>query len=118
MINDSDIRSEIGRFLAGEITLDQFENWLVPRSWNVHQWGSVETQQLAYAIELGLAEHEIGHLSDEDLRKELHQLANTYLLTSRVLVTSAGSTSVTGDQWQLSPAGNQLSTASSLPIPR
>jgi hypothetical protein len=78
MINALAIRSSIGEFLAGEQPLDQFENWLVAHSWNIHKSGEVESQVLAYEIELRLAEYHVGALSEQDLRLELQQIANTF----------------------------------------
>ena len=78
MINALAIRSSIGEFLAGEQPLDQFENWLVAHSWNIHKCGEVESQVLAYEIELRLAEYHVGALSEQDLRLELQQIANTF----------------------------------------
>jgi hypothetical protein len=78
MVNALAIRSSIGEFLAGEQGLDQFEKWLVGRTWNIHKSGEVESQVLAYEIELCLAEYHVGALSEQELRLELQHIANTF----------------------------------------
>jgi hypothetical protein len=78
MISALDIRSAIGDFLAEKHSLDQFEKWIVGRTWNLHKSGEVESQALAYAIELSLAEYHIGALTEQDLRVELRNIANTF----------------------------------------
>lgn len=82
MIAESEIRNEVARLLLGEIPLDQFEDWFVERSWNAHLDSSVAAQRLAYAIDLRLAEHSSGHLSEEQLRRELRPLVEFYSVSA------------------------------------
>ncbi len=93
MVNALAIRSSIGDFLAGEQSLDQLEKWLVGHTWNIHKSGEIESQLLAYEIELRLAEYHVGTLSEQDLRVELQQIANTFSDSTRQSgVVSASST--------------------------
>jgi hypothetical protein len=78
MIAESQIREKLGRFLSKEMSLDQFEDWLVQRSWNMHKDSDEAAQKLASAIELRLAEHSSGHLSDCALRDELRPFVTSY----------------------------------------
>ncbi len=78
MIAESQIREKLGRFLSGEMSLDQFEDWLVQRSWNMHQHSDESAQKLASAIELRLAEHSSGHLDGAALRDELRPFVTNY----------------------------------------
>ncbi len=78
MISDYQIRLWLVRFLHKEISLDQFEEWLVGRSWNMHRDSEESAQKLAAAIELRLAEQSSGHLDENQLRNELLPLINTY----------------------------------------
>ncbi len=78
MIAESQIREKLGRFLSKEISLDQFEDWLVQKSWNMHKDSCEVAQKLASMIELRLAEHSSGHLSDCELRDELRPLVANY----------------------------------------
>jgi hypothetical protein len=73
-----DIRAQVARYLAGEIQLDDLEDWIAQRTWNVHATGNEDCQRLAYAIEARLAEHSSGHLDEAALRKELAPLVTSY----------------------------------------
>ena len=78
MIAENQIRELLANYLRGDISLDQFEDWLVERSWNMHRDSDGAAQKLAAAIELRLAEYSSGHLSDNDLRKELVPIVTSY----------------------------------------
>jgi len=81
MIAEYQIRQWLARYLHDEVSLDQFEDWLVQRSWNMHQDSEQSAQKLASAIELRLAEHSSGHLDDNELRLELLPFVTTYTAT-------------------------------------
>ena len=74
MLSESILHDRVSQFLAGELPLDDFEDWLSSESWNMHRRASVTAQRLASEIELRLAEHGAGHLSDDVLRNELRAL--------------------------------------------
>jgi len=74
MFSEAVIRALLAKFLSNDIPLDVFEDQLVSNSWNVHQHGSEPAQRLVSAIELRLAEHSAGHLDEERLRVEMHDL--------------------------------------------
>lgn len=79
MIAESEIRDWLARYLAKEIPLEEFEDWFVRQSWDMHVGSPEAAQKLASAIELRLAEHSSGHLTDEDLRRELRSFVATYV---------------------------------------
>ena len=76
MIAENQIREQLARYLRGELSRDQFEDWLVQRSWNMHRDSVEAAQKLAAAIELRLAEHSSGHLDEPSLRSELLPFVN------------------------------------------
>src|SRR5437660_6028691 len=84
MIADYEIRRWLGRFLSKQISLDQFEDWLVQHSWNMHRDSDESARKLAAAIELRLAEHSSEHLDEVQLRQELAPLLTSYTATVRV----------------------------------
>ena len=92
MVSESEIRDRLAVQLRGDLSLDDFEDWLVSQSWNMHQWASQADQRLAFAIELRLAEHDAGHLSDEDLARELRQLLQIPPAQPIITVSSASAT--------------------------
>jgi len=80
MIAESQIRGKLGRYLRGELSLDQFEDWLVQKSWNMHKDSDEAAQSLASKIELRLAEHSSGHLDENALHEELKTFVTTFTM--------------------------------------
>jgi len=68
MASAFEIRKHLERLLARETSLDDFEEWFGPYSWNIHKSGDSEAQRLAYAIE-----HQLSLFDEdsEDLRRAL-----------------------------------------------
>lgn len=71
------IHNQLVRYLAGEITLDQFRDWFDPATWDVKPAGTTRLFQLAGEIDLRLAEFTNGHLTESELRAELRPLVET-----------------------------------------
>ena len=72
---EATIRYRLISYLTGDISLDEFTAWLVGATWNIESTGDVDASQLAYAIELSLAEHSSGLLNLEELKSELRDLS-------------------------------------------
>lgn len=68
-----EIRQQLTRLLAGEVSLDEFQDWFVPCTWNIHLTGDTEARELAYEIKGVLAEY--GEDCPE-LRAELSSVLN------------------------------------------
>jgi len=68
MANAPEIREKLGSLLSHQMSLDDFEEWFAPYSWNIHKNGDAEAQKLAYAIE-----HQLSTFDDDsaELRNEL-----------------------------------------------
>jgi hypothetical protein len=82
MITVPQIRERLSHYLTRQITLNEFEDWLVAQSWNMHQDSDEEAQRLVGAIELRLAEYSNNHLSDAALRRELRGLTSPSVAAS------------------------------------
>lgn len=82
MIQESEIRAQVVKYLVSQISLDDFEDWFVQRSWNMHKESSLAAQRLASRIELLLAEHGNGHLSEDKLREQLRPHVVRYVVTA------------------------------------
>jgi hypothetical protein len=76
MVSAADIRSRVSQLLSGVVSLDEFDEWFSASTWNMHRDSDQEAQELAGAIELLLAEHSSGHLTDGDLRIKLSPFAD------------------------------------------
>lgn len=74
MLSAQSLREQIQQFLGDVVSLDDFEDWLVRASWNMHRHADREVQRMVGAAELRLAEHSQGHLDPLDLKHELQML--------------------------------------------
>jgi len=72
------IRGELIRYLVGEISLRDFQNWFVSATWNLEETHNSLAQELASEIQLKLAEYTNGHWSEEELRRILRPLVQSY----------------------------------------
>ena len=87
MILEVEIREKLAKVLSGKLDLESFEDWLVQQSWNMHLDSDRAAQELASGVELALAEHSSGHLSDDELRQELHSLLGQVVAPPRSAVS-------------------------------
>ena len=98
MIAELEVRKHLVRFLSNEISLDDFEDWLVSKSWDMHQDSAQQAQKLVGAIELRLAEYSESHIDLETLHRELIPFAtevNIFVSYHKAPIVIAASSSVT-----------------------
>ncbi len=74
MITRTGIIEQLNLLLAEKVSLDNFEDWLVLRSWDMHRDISQEAQDLTWSIELNLSEYYSDHLDEDELRAELGKI--------------------------------------------
>ena len=72
-----DIRERVNSFLSGDLTLPQFQEWLVANTWDVEEHGDFPVTDLTYEIKLALAEHSRGDISQDELRERMRQAVTT-----------------------------------------
>lgn len=84
MIAESEIRERLIRFLRDEMSLQEFEDWLVSNSWNMHLDSSPSAQDLVAAIELILSEYSSGHRKYSEVRNEFAALSDTVVITVQI----------------------------------
>ena len=65
---DRAIREQLTNYLAGKISLPEFEEWFVPATWAVEQSGNPTAEELTSQILLDLAEFSNGDWTEEELR--------------------------------------------------
>jgi hypothetical protein len=75
---DLEIRDRLARYLNGDISLHDFEEWFVPVSWSVEQTHSAKAIELAAEVELRLAEFSNDHWTEAELRSKLQPLVSMY----------------------------------------
>jgi hypothetical protein len=100
------VRQKLIEYVASRISLQEFQRWFVPATWDVHLSGEQGAIDLAYRIELRLAEYTSGHLPENQLRSELGELLCRATFTVgravSVIQTSDNATQVT---WQTTTSG-------------
>ena len=74
MISAEAIRERIAAVLSGQLTLYDFEDWIVASSWNGMHRLEIDARQLVGAIELRLFEYSAEHIDAADLIAELQAL--------------------------------------------
>lgn len=74
MMSSSQIKKQISRLLDDQIVLQDFEDWLVQNTWNVHLSGSAEVEDLTFATEEALAEYSSERINKQELQKRLGEL--------------------------------------------
>lgn len=75
MVGVTEIRQHLADWLEGRISLEEFEDWFVPATWDIHRSKDAEAEELTDEIELNLSEYTSGHLSPCQLRESLGPLA-------------------------------------------
>ncbi len=71
------IQDQAISFLTGEISLPDFQDWLVGATWNVEERGEPHATDMAYDIKLALAEHSRGDISLAELHKRVSEVVAT-----------------------------------------
>jgi hypothetical protein len=71
------ILEAVDRYVHGEVTLVSFEEWFVPTAWDVSRTASEGSalHDLAAEIYLRIAENDLGHLPEAELKKSLASAA-------------------------------------------
>lgn len=75
---DVDIRRSLSRFIVGEISIEEFEDWFVAATWEVEKSGNINAIDLAREVDLRLAEFSNGHWSVDELRRKFRPFVETY----------------------------------------
>ena len=68
LLPDLEIRAHLSKFLAGSITLDEFEAWFMTETWNIEQSGSVGAANLAAEVRSALFALTTGEGSEAEFR--------------------------------------------------
>ena len=68
------IREKLTEFVTGQVDLGTLHEWLAPTIWSIEDRHDPAAQELAYAVELTIAEFDAGHRSEYGLVEELERL--------------------------------------------
>lgn len=84
MIHEREVRSKIAAVLRNEISLVDFERWIMSNSWNMHKDSSASAVNLASEIHLLLAERDDSQIDDRAFLRELALLLNNIVVAQPV----------------------------------
>lgn len=75
MANVSEIREHLRGLLSEQQSLDEFEDWFVPYSWNIHKFGDEASQQFAYSID-----HVLSRFDGDsaELRQQMREVLDSF----------------------------------------
>lgn len=68
---DFNIYEKLAKYLAGETSLREFEDWFFPETWDIDQIDNPALVNLVYEIKLCLAEFSNGDWTEAELRSML-----------------------------------------------
>lgn len=68
MISVNQIRDRLASYVANEIPFEQFEDWLLGHSWNLHRDSSEAAQKLVHEIKSAIYEYLDGDIEEPDLK--------------------------------------------------
>ncbi len=75
---DNDIRERLASYLLGEGSLEDFKDWFVPVLLEVDNSHNQKAINMAYEIELRLAEYSNAYWSEDELKRLLRPLVENY----------------------------------------
>lgn len=75
---DLEIRARLAEYLAGQISLDQFQQWFVPATWDIESAGDSAASDVAHEVQLRLAEFSDDHWTEQELHRRLSPLIQSY----------------------------------------
>lgn len=97
------IFSQVHRYLSGEASLAELEDWIVPRLGELLADPRSTAHELAGTIELGLAEMAAGDLDEEGFRSLLREFAATHR-TLVLRITPGASWTGSSNKYLASPS--------------
>lgn len=74
------IRERLASYLAGEITLHDFEDWFFPTTWDIDREGDSALIELVYGIKLRIAEFSHGDWTEDQLHSFLRSLLEKHTI--------------------------------------
>ena len=78
---DTQIRRRLSEYIAGDMTLKKFAAWFAPVVWGIDS-APAGSQDLAYELELRLAEYSNGDWTEAELRRLFRSVLMTQVVVS------------------------------------
>ena len=74
MIYERDVRTKLAETVIGKISLEDFSDWILSSSWNMHKDSTPETVKLVSSIQLLFAEKDDNAYSETEFQRRLQSL--------------------------------------------
>lgn len=110
---DMEIRKQLGLYLNGSLSLQDFENWFLPAAWDIAPGENHGLDDLIRELQLRLAEASSGHWTENELKDLLRPLAAFFAMNPadgpRTIIPSSGSRiihSLMTPQWRYVDIGS------------
>lgn len=114
------IRQKLIEYVTSQLSLQEFQRWFVPATWDVHLSREQGAMDLTYRIDLRLAEYTSGHLPESQLRSELGKLLShaTFTIGGRASSAIQTSDNATQISWRttMSDAAGQSRSFGTLSV--
>lgn len=78
---DFTIRERLATYLANEISLEEFEDWFFPETWDIDEIDNLAIINLIYGIKLRLAEFSNHDWTEKELRSQLRPFIQQFAVT-------------------------------------
>ena len=88
------IHEKLAEYLAGEISLHEFEDWFFPETWDIDQMDNPTLANLVYGIRLSLAEFSNGDWTEAELRSILRPFLEKYVLVASQPLVQYGTSNI------------------------
>jgi hypothetical protein len=82
------IKQYLADYTEGKISLQTFQKWFIPVTWDIENRKEPETELLVYEIILRLAEYTNKDWTEEELKLKLKSLDNIYNIEKKMSLTS------------------------------
>lgn len=89
------IHEKLAEYLAGEISLYEFEDWFFPETWDIDQMDNPTLANLVYGIKLSLAEFSNGDWTEVELRSILRPFLEKYVMEASQPMVQYGTSNIT-----------------------
>lgn len=75
-----EMRKQIARYLAGGISIAELQSSIAPLAWNIDRRADPNSTSLGHELDLLLAEFSHGDWNEEEVRRYLRPLVESYIV--------------------------------------
>ena len=113
MISKDQIRERLIDYLAGNLLFEQFEDWLIDQSWDMHQASPRDAQEMVLDIKEAIYQYLDRYIDEDALKQKLYPLVEsasaTIIIGERPRVDVKSSSSAQASPFHVSVPGRVAS---------